>query len=135
MRRKPTESQRLAAAERRDRFRALARQIASLGEADRAAIAARSNVATIDGRALSTHNTCLVISQRPTATIVGGFRQWIAAGRAVRRGERGISIWVPCAPSRAKQNPTDGSPPDTDTYFVPGVVFDVSQTDEIGGAN
>ncbi|MEM2966514.1 MAG: ArdC-like ssDNA-binding domain-containing protein [Candidatus Nitrosocaldaceae archaeon] len=40
-------------------------------------------------------NTLLILRQRPDATLVRGYKQWIALGRHVKRGEKGIAILVP----------------------------------------
>lgn len=124
--RKPTEAQRAAAEERRAAFRELAQRVGALSDEERAQVAARmGGVVTVDGRALSVLNTCLVAFQRDDATIVGGFRQWLAAGRAVRKGERGLAIWAPSG--RKEESDDEGE--DTRPGFVMVTVFDVSQTD------
>ena len=77
-RREATAEQKLAAAERRERFRALAKQVAELPEEARTALVDRCGaVVTCEGRALSFVNTCLVLTQRPSASMVGGFAQWL----------------------------------------------------------
>jgi len=65
----------------------------------------------------------LTLMQEPKATIVGGFNQWKAAGRYVRKGESGIGIW---APGKAKD-----AVDDQDIRFFMITVFDVSQTEKI----
>ena len=84
-------------------------------------------ILTIEGRALSFFNQCLVVSQseRPV-TIVGGFKQWKTAGRMVRKGEHGLGIWVPTF-----HKSEDGQTVDDDPNFIIWYVFDVSQTEEI----
>ena len=125
--RQATAEQKAAAAERRSKMRAIAKTISDLDAAQRASLAARSNIVTIEGRALSVFNQCFAATQNPTATVVGGFRQWLAAGRAVRKGEHGIAIWVPC-----KRKDADGQEGEADeTRFILGTVFDVSQTIEV----
>lgn len=90
-------------------------------------------VVTIEGRALSPFNSCLVILQsQGRATIVGGFRQWIKSGRCVRKGQHGFSIWVPCGARKAEATDTEASTDgDTRTGFIAGTVFDVAQTDTL----
>lgn len=95
---KATPEQHAAALERRAAMRKLAKQISDMVPAQRAELAARFPVVTIEGRALSVFNSCLVATQSPNATVVGGFRQWIKAGRGVRKGEHGMAIWVPLKP-------------------------------------
>ncbi|HSH22734.1 MAG TPA: ArdC family protein [Acidimicrobiales bacterium] len=43
----------------------------------------------------STNNVLLILSQRPDATRVAGYRAWQRLGRQVRKGERGIQSWHP----------------------------------------
>lgn len=108
-------------------MRSLASRIGAMSADERAAMAAKlPTVVTIEGRALSVFNTCLVASQNPSVTVVGGFRQWIAAGRAVRKGEHGLALWVPIGKKDA-----DGEASDDKPGFILGTVFDVSQTQEI----
>ena len=61
--------------------------------------------------------------------MVGGFRQWIKAGRAVRKGEHGMSILVPCMPGKDRAD--DDAAQNDSVRFIGGTVFDVSQTDAI----
>src|SRR3990167_7978100 len=132
MRRSPTPEQKQAAHERRQRFHAMAKTIADMPEAQRNDLAARMLcLSTVEGRALSFHNTCMIAYQNPGATMVGGFRQWIKAGRAVRKGEHGLMIWVPIIPSEeaAEADPKTAD----DTRFIVGTVFDVAQTQETVG--
>ena len=117
-----TPEQQAQAEARRAKFRKLANEIAHMTPDKRAALAATLPVvATIEGRTLSPTNTMLVVMQCPSATIVGGFKQWLKAGRVVSKGEHGISIWIP---SGVKGE--DGQP--DDVRFLSGTVFDVSQT-------
>ena len=122
-----SEAQQQASAERRERFRALAKHVAALTEDARAALAQRMAVRTIEGHALSVHNACLAYFQRADCTIVGGFNQWRAAGRMVRKGEHGIMLW---APSARKTEDSE----ETSLGFVPITMFDVAQTEEIEAA-
>ena len=61
----------------------------------RNALASRAPVSTCEGRLLSAFHCCLVASQQPDATVVGGFRQWRAVGRQVRKGAHRCAIFVP----------------------------------------
>ena len=138
-RHQPTPEQKAAAAERRTRFTELAKHIAALTDDERAALVARVGaIVTCEGRALSVHNSCLVLTQLPTASMVGGFRQWQAHGRRVKRGERGLMIWVPtarkdnAAPVAVDGPPAGDGPVEGDgkrARFVMGTVFDVTQTE------
>ena len=123
----PTAEQRERAAQRRAKLRELTRSVAAMTPQQRAEIAARCGVVTVEGRSLSIFNACLVWQQRPTASLVGGYRQWRRAGRQVRKGEQGIAIWVPIGQPEPAAN---GEPADGAKRFVLGYVFDVTQTDD-----
>jgi N-terminal domain of anti-restriction factor ArdC len=134
-RRQPTTEQKAKAAERRERFRQLAAQVAAMTDDERAALVAKVGaIVTVEGRALSVHNTCLVLNQLPTASMVGGFRQWKDHGRSVRKGAVGLMIWVPTG--KGERGEEDAPPPEGEgiddapkrSGFVAGYVFDVTQT-------
>lgn len=142
-RRKPTPEQSAKAAERRDRFKALARTVAAMSEDQRAEIVARCGaVVTCEGRPLSFLNTCLILSQDARASVVGGFWQWKRAGRRVRKGESALSLWIPTAKGDAGASepasadieaPADGEKKGGRARFIIGTVFDVSQTEPDDG--
>jgi antirestriction protein ArdC len=71
-------------------------------------------------------NICLIVTQRPDATQVAGYKAWQRLGRQVRRGERGIRVLAPC---RVKSTDDAGD----DAFRVVGfrsvAVFDIAQTD------
>src|SRR5438034_3317719 len=75
-------------------------------------------------------NVCLIVSQRPDATQVAGYKAWQKLGRQVRKGEHGIRILAPCRVKAAETNAAGG---ERDVYRVVGfrsvAVFDVAQTD------
>ena len=75
-------------------------------------------------------NICLIVSQRPDATQVAGYKAWQSLGRQVRKGEHGIRILAPC---RVRAGETDAMGDGRDGYRVVGfrsvAVFDVAQTD------
>lgn len=125
MRREPTPEQKQRSEERRERFRALAKQIGSLSDAERSAMAAKlPAIATVEGRVLSLHNQLLLATQRADVTIVGGFHQWKSAGRVVRKGESGLALWIPTTVKSA-----DGG--EGETRFLIGYVFDIGQTEQV----
>lgn len=113
--------------ERRRRFRELVRKIADMPEEERIALAKQTMPVTVEGHALSGVNTLLVCLQKPDATIVGGFRQWLKQGRPVRKGEHGLMIWAPLG----RKEKTDSGETVTGEVdgFIPVTVFDVSQTE------
>lgn len=75
-------------------------------------------------------NLCLIVSQRPDATRVAGYKAWQKLGRQVARGERGIRILAPCHVKSAELLANGET---RDAFRVVGFrcvsVFDVSQTD------
>jgi len=122
---KPTPAQHEAAQQRREAFRALVRKVAQLSEAERTEIADKiGGVLRVEGGTLSPRNTLLCYFQCPTASMVGGFRQWLNNGRAVRKGEHGFTIWIPST----RKGETEE---DNETVFLTGTVFDISQTEEV----
>jgi hypothetical protein len=132
-RRPATAEEKERAAERRARVRELARQISAMSLDERLAMAKAAGVRTIEGHELSIRNQCLCISQRDGVSVVGGLRQWRAAGRRVRKGEHGLGIWVPVAGEGA--NTESEGEGESRTFFVVGYVFDVSQTDQASEPN
>ena len=136
-RRELTQEQKDARAARRAKARELARIVRAMPEAQRAELAARMSPTTIEGHTLSVHNACMVSMQYPNVSIVGGLQQWRRHGRKVRKGEHGLSIWVPLGKKHdndgdAGQFGTDEDGEPSRPRFIIGYVFDVSQTDEIG---
>ena len=126
MKKHATESQKQAARERREKLAALAKQIANMTPDDRAKLAAQS-VLTIEGRTLSGKNQILLIMQRASVSVVGGFQQWRQAGRVVRKGEKALALWIPVS-----RKETDESGAETvNPGFRIANVFDISQTEEI----
>jgi antirestriction protein ArdC len=83
----------------------------------------------------SLHNQLLIAFQAPGATRVAGFRRWLSLGYAVRKGERGLSIWAPCPPSKRKLQAWRDAGADPDerprTYFRLVKVFDRAQVDPL----
>jgi len=93
MKRHLSAEQRTAYEARRGAFRRLAKAIAAMTPEQRADLARKTIPLSIAGRAFSPYNTILLAMQKPAGTVFGGFRQWIEAGRCVRKGEHGAMIW------------------------------------------
>lgn len=127
-----TPEQQAATDARRARFADLARKLAEMTDDQRAAIAQRAaGIVTVEGRPLSVGNSLLTWMQNESATMLGGFQQWRAAGRQVRKGEHGIMIWAPkAAKADEHKQPGEISTADDRTRFITITMFDVSQTDE-----
>jgi hypothetical protein len=128
----------------KDRARKLAALIGKMSEGERLALAARlPSVVNPSGHVLTFNNTALLFQQsgREDLTMVAGFRQWLDAGRCVRKGEHAIGcIMVPLGGKRREGEPAPegdgdgdqgdgGKAPRVFFRFVP--VFDVSQTDAL----
>ncbi len=73
----------------------------------------------------SWHNSMLILSQRPDASQVAGYRAWQKLGRQVTKGERGIMIFAPCPFKKERDN----GDTETGMFFRAVHVFDVSQTE------
>ena len=78
-------------------------------------------------RTYSLRNQLLILSQRPEATRVAGYRTWQSLGRQVRRGERGIAILAPL--TRTVPDDTGDEARQIVMGFRVVHVFDISQTD------
>lgn len=116
--------------ERRARFGALWKQIAAMGESEKAVFAAKFGFRTCEGHELSLCNQMLVALQCPGATVLGGFRQWLKQGRVVRKGEHGVMIWVPIGEKKSNDGATDAAE-ESGRRFIIGTLFDISQTEEM----
>jgi len=77
----------------------------------------------------SLSNVLLILSQRPDASRVAGFRQWQERGRQVCKGERSIKIFG----YATKRTEDENGEEERRAYFPILSVFDVSQTDSIDG--
>ena len=124
---------------RKARFNAICDQVKAMSKEEKLAWVQRAGaVMTVAGATLSDRNTILCWFQREGVTLVGGFRQWLAKGRCVRKGEHGLSILVPCGGRKEGVEGAQGegqaitTSSDTErVFFVTGIVFDVSQTQAI----
>lgn len=111
-------------AEKKARIKAIREKLANLSPDQRQEIASKGIVQTVEGRQLSLHNTILLqIQANGKASVVGGYQQWRTAGKQVRKGEHGYTIWFPSA-----KKTEDG---EEKTVFFAGTVFDISQVDSI----
>jgi antirestriction protein ArdC len=81
-------------------------------------------------RSYSFRNCILMLSQRPDASLVCGFRQWKEHGRSVRKGETAIRILAPSL-RKVTREEEDGTTTEERrvAYFRTVCVFDVSQTE------
>ena len=87
----------------------------------------------------SYHNSLLILTQKPDASFVAGYKQWQQKfNRHVKKGENGIAILAPFSYKKRIEKVSDDNEKDKDlddenyvkkTYFKPVYVFDVSQTE------
>ena len=81
----------------------------------------------------SFRNIILILSQRPDATRVAGYKTWQALGRQVRRGESGIIIIAPMLLRNGDDEQDTDEPDrrdaDRSLRFRAAYVFDIAQTD------
>ena len=136
MKKQLTAEQKAKAEERKAQFRDLWKRVSAMPELERIQLSNRLGLVTCEGRALSLTNQMLIALQRPGATVLGGFRQWLKQGRAVRKGEHGAMIWVPCgvkggADASASPEGTGDAGEGSDVRFIVGTVFDIGQTEEL----
>ncbi|NMB83274.1 MAG: hypothetical protein GYA14_15805 [Ignavibacteria bacterium] len=111
--------------EKMAKIKALREKILSLSQEEREALATIS-IPTIEGRFLSKHNAIMILFQFPfNPTVVGGFKQWLKAGRSVRKGEHGAVILYPVGTKDDQGNIEDAE------RFFSATVFDISQTEPI----
>src|SRR5258708_22522330 len=79
-------------------------------------------------RNYSMGNQLLIYSQRPTATLVKGFKGWNQYGRFVRKGEKGLMILAPLVgKTRSRENESEQLGESRLFRFRATFVFDVSQ--------
>ena len=129
MKKQLTQTQIAARDERRQKFRAIVAQIAKMPEADRVALVG-GGFTTVEGHPLSFKNQMLIALQLPHASVLGGFRQWIAAGRSVMKGQHGAMIWIPCG-KKQDDGSVEAEEGESGPRFLTATVFDISQTQAI----
>ena len=80
----------------------------------------------------SPNNVLLILSQRPDATHVAGYRAWQALGRQVKKGEKAISIFAP-RPYRVTTEDEQGEEQTREGLTFRSVpVFDLLSRDFLG---
>jgi antirestriction protein ArdC len=129
-----TPEQKAKAEERRTKLRDIIKQVNAMTDDQKAQLSATMPaLVNPEGHYFTLHNTLLIASQGArNPTILGGFKQWMKQGRAVKKGEHGYMILFP----REKKNGDDPQPgPEEqekpEVRFLIGYVFDISQTQEI----
>lgn len=112
----------------RNKLKTIAAKVKAMSPAEREVLVMQYGTITATGHQLSGFNMIFLAMQagRPLAQ-VGGFKQWLKAGRQVIKGEHAIGqLYVPCTPSKEAQ--AEGN---EKTYFKTVPVFDVSQTEPL----
>jgi hypothetical protein len=133
----PTPEQKAKAEARRESFKALVAEVAQWPEEKRTELMLSVGaVVNCEGRPLSMVNTLLLASQCPAVSMVGGFAQWLAMGRSVKKGEHGLALWIPAGKKKADASEPemveeDGDEKNERQRFLMGTVFDISQTTAI----
>lgn len=82
----------------------------------------------------SVNNLILIFSQKPEASHVAGYRKWQQLGRQVSKGEKGIRIFGGREQKVTEEDETGEETTRRRMVFFPVSVFDISQTEEIEGA-
>lgn len=116
---------------RRERFIRLKAAFDALTESQRKTLSGMV-VYTCEGHQISETNTALVNFQKSDVSIIGGYQQWRAQNRHVKKGEKSISIWIPLTKNGNAEN-TGASEEVSDNEqirFRLQSVFDISQTEE-----
>lgn len=79
----------------------------------------------------SLNNVLLILSQRPDAERVAGFRKWQALGRQVRKGEKSLRIFGYSTKKVTEQDENGDDVEKRYPRFPILPVFDIAQTDSI----
>ena len=74
-------------------------------------------------------NIMLILSQRPDASHVAGFRTWLSVKRWVKKGEKGIVIVAPMMLKAPDGDSASDEPGKPVVRYKAVYVFDISQTD------
>ncbi|MBD8586051.1 DUF1738 domain-containing protein [Frigoribacterium sp. CFBP 8766] len=83
--------------------------------------------------AYSLNNVLLILSQRPDAERVAGFRKWQSLGRQVRKGEKAVRIFGYSTKKVTEEDENGESQEKRIARFPILSVFDIAQTDVIEG--
>ena len=116
---------------KRATFRKLVKRVADMSAVQKAELG-RFGPVKLDGSSFGPCNTMLIALQLPAASMCASFANWIKAGRCVRKGEHGASVWVPIGGRKITDETTGttenggGEKPG----FTCGTVFDIGQTEE-----
>jgi len=133
-RRKLSPAQEKKRAEKKEKIRALAQQLKAMPDHDRERLASQVQIRkATDGSFYSVKNQCLIAFQKRDATLCASFDDWKKEGRTVRKGERGLIVFVPTF-IKEKAKETDEER-ESLRGFITGYVFDITQTEAIEKEN
>ena len=85
--------------------------------------------------AYSLGNVLLILSQRPDAERVAGFRKWQGLGRQVRKGEKAVRIFGYSTKKVTEEDENGDEVEKRIARFPILSVFDIAQTDVIEGGH
>jgi hypothetical protein len=112
--------------EKKNKIKQLRTFLSSMNESQRQALVSKYGFISVEGHSYSLVNQCLIAFQCPTATVLGGYQQFRKAGRQVKQGEHGITIFFPSV-----RKSDDDIESDDQVRFYCATIFDISQTYEI----
>jgi hypothetical protein len=110
--------------EKRKKIGEIRAKLQALTEDQKNALVSSIGIVTIEGHILSPFNQLMLYYQFEKTTIIGGYKQWINAGRQVRKGEKSMNIYTPSIKGEKEENA------DQPINFFVASVFDISQTDK-----
>ena len=119
---------------KQDKIKELREYLKSLSDDERKAIADKYGFHSIEGKVYSINNQALILHQAAMMNVeirgtLGGFKQWISAGRVVRKGEHGLMIWFPSQTKGTIKE--DNTIEHGNMRFFTTTIFDISQTEEL----
>jgi N-terminal domain of anti-restriction factor ArdC len=120
-----------------------AAQYAALSAPEVAELDGLQGIATVEGHRLSTRNQWLAAMQRmnQSLSIVGGFRQWEASGRRVKKGEKAFYVLCPMKSKGAQEDSyaasegAEAGEAAKSLFFREVALFDIGQTEAMATAS
>lgn len=128
------------AQEKRDRIRNFSKEISQYTNEELQEIAEELCITTIEGHVLSLKNQVLLDTQTRdlswTPSVVGGYKQWLEAGRQVKKGSSSLAIIAGAMGNKKDKEGNniinkDSGENEKKLQFRIVNVFDITQTEEI----
>lgn len=127
-----------------DKVSALMKALTNLTEEQKAEFASRALITNVNGHELSRNNKILLYLQAGdtfTPTVIGGYNQWLKAGKRVQKGQHGMMIWIPKLNKPEETQAEAGEDMDAGMVeeapntqiprrFFTATVFDISQVED-----